>query len=224
MAKAKRSRKIRKPKPEIDLDAALDALGPIAAHPDGRIAWWRERTAIVDRHRRRARMSDVEQQQETHSPTVEIAVDDPEATRRVRRNITRVRQAEAWRHNRLSGMQRDAEREMELAWRSLTFGLGASRSKLMFEPRGHYDSQSDVAANVGEVWREWHREAGRRGIDQRAVIDVLTEPKTLAQIERDRRLRRGQAFAIYSRGLDLWAELRGWTRRRPAPIGLEARG
>ena len=93
----------------------------------------------------------------------------------------------------------------------------------MFEPRGHHDSQSDVAANVGEVWREWHREAGRRGIDQRAVIDVLTEPKTLAQIERDRRLRRGHAFGIYSRALDLWAELRGWMRRPPAPIGLEAR-
>jgi hypothetical protein len=119
-------------------------------------------------------------------------------------------------------MQRDAERELELAWRSLTSGLGASRSKLMFEPRGHHDSQSDVAANVGEVWREWHREAGRRGIDQRAVIDVLTEPKTLAQVERDRRLRRGHAFAIYSRALDLWAELRGWMRR-PATIGLEAR-
>jgi hypothetical protein len=100
-------------------------------------------------------------------------------------------------------MQRDAERELELAWRSLTSGLGASRSKLMFEPRGHHDSQSDVAANV-------------------AVIDVLTEPKTLAQVERDRRLRRGHAFAIYSRALDLWAELRGWMRR-PATIGLEAR-
>jgi hypothetical protein len=223
MAKPKRSRKIRKPKTEIDLNAALDALGPIACHPAGRIAWWRERTAIIDRHRRRSRITDVDAPQERNWPTVEIAVDDPEATRRVRRNITRVRQAEAWRHNRLSSMQRDAERELELAWRSLTSGLGASRSKLMFEPRGHHDSQSDVAANVGEVWREWHREAGRRGINQRAVIDVLAEPKTLAQVERDRRLRRGQAFAIYSRAMDLWAELRGWMRRPPATIGLEAR-
>ena len=141
MAKPKRSRKIRTPKSstETDLNAALAALGPIAADPDGRIAWWRERTAIIDRHRRRSRMTDVEQQQETHSPTVEIAVDDPEATRKVRRNITRVRQAEAWRHNRLSGMQRDAEREVEFAYRALTHGLGASRMKMGIEPRGHYD-------------------------------------------------------------------------------------
>jgi hypothetical protein len=80
--------------------------------------------------------------------------------------------------------------------------------KMGFEPRGHCDSQNDVAANVGETWREWYREAGRRGIDQ---------------VERDRRLRRGHAFAIYARGLDLWAELRGWMRRPPATIGLEAR-
>ncbi len=49
--------------------------------------------------------------QETHHPTVEISVDDPESTRKARRNMTRCRQSEAWRHNRLSGMQRDAEKE-----------------------------------------------------------------------------------------------------------------
>jgi hypothetical protein len=38
MAKPKRSRKLKKPKPEIDLNAALDALGPIAAYPTGRVA------------------------------------------------------------------------------------------------------------------------------------------------------------------------------------------
>jgi hypothetical protein len=119
-------------------------------------------------------------------------------------------------------MQQSAERELEFAWRALTHGLGAAKMKMGFEPRGHCDSQNDVAANVGETWREWHREAGRRGIDQRAVIDLLTEPKTLAQVERDRRLRRGHAFAIYARGLDLWAEIRGWMRRPPAPIALEA--
>jgi hypothetical protein len=120
-------------------------------------------------------------------------------------------------------MQRDAEREVEFAYRALTHGLGASRMKMGIEPRGHYDAQSDVSANVAETWRDWCREARRRRIAQPAFLEVLTEPKTLAQIERDRRLRRGQAFDNYSRGLDLWAELRGWTRRGPAPIGLEAR-
>ena len=49
--------------------------------------------------------------QERHSPTVEISVDDPEATRKARRNLTRCRQSEVWRHNRLTGMQREAERD-----------------------------------------------------------------------------------------------------------------
>ena len=84
MAKPKRSRKIRTPKSstETDLNAALDAMAPVVDYPDGRIAWWRERTAHIDRHRRRSRMSDVEALQERNWPTVEIAVDDPEATRR----------------------------------------------------------------------------------------------------------------------------------------------
>jgi hypothetical protein len=221
MAKAKRSRKLRKPKSEIDLNAALDALGPVAAYPAGRIAWWRDRVAILDRHRRRSRMSDVEALQERNWPSVEISVDDPEATRKVRRNLTRVRQSEAWRHNRLTSMQRDAEREVEFAWRHRTAGLGAATSKYGILPGGG-GARTDLGAEIDTVWREWHREAGRRGINQRVVIDVFSEPWTLAQIERDRRLRRGHAFAIYTRGLDLWAELRGWMRRS-ATIGLEAR-
>lgn len=45
-----------------------------------------------------------------------------------------------------------------------------------------------------------------------ATIDCLAESKPLAQIERDRRMRRGQAMENYVRPLDLWCELRGWIR------------
>jgi len=211
MAKPKRSRKIRKPKSETDLNAALDGMGPIADYPEGRIAWWRDRCAMLDRHRRRSRMSDVEALQERNSPTVSIAVDDPEATRRARRNLTRVRQSEAWRHNRLSGQQQTAERELEFAWRHRTHGLGAACSKYGTLPGGGGD-RGDLGADIDTVWRSWHREAGRRRISQPAFIDLLTEPVTLGQVEKDRRLRRGQAFANYTAALDLWGELRGWTR------------
>jgi len=154
--------------------------------------------------------------QERHSPTVEISVDDPEATRKARRNLTRCRQSEAWRHNRLSGMQREAEREMELAWRSRTVGLGASASKYGRSFGG--GARSDVAFAMDDVWRDWTGEAPRRRIMLVVVIECLTEPKTLGQIEREHRMRDGQAFQHYAAGLDLWCELRGWTRT-PASIG-----
>jgi hypothetical protein len=148
--------------------------------------------------------------QEVHSPTVEIAVDDPEATRKTRRNLTRVRQSEAWRHNRLSGMQRDAEKEMEFAWRQRTAGLGAAVSKYG-ESRG-ISNRADLGASVDEAWCAWASQTGPRRIMLAAVIDCLAEPKSLAQVERDHRMRRGQAFDNYVAALDLWCEIRGWIR------------
>lgn len=149
--------------------------------------------------------------QERHSPTVEIAVDDPEATRKTRRNLTRVRQSEAWRHNRLTGMQRDAEKEMEFAWRQRTPGLGAASSRYG-EARGGGSNRTDLGASVDESWREWAAKAVARRIMVNAVIDCLAEPKSLAQVEHDHRMRRGQAFDNYVAGLDLWCEVRGWIR------------
>jgi hypothetical protein len=154
--------------------------------------------------------------QELHSPTVEIAIDDPEATRKTRRNLTRVRQSEVWRHNRLSGMQRDAEKEMEFAWRMRTAGLGAAVSG--FNVKHGKATSADFGARIEEVWLPWTTLAHARRILLAAVIDCLAEPKTLAQVERDHRMRRGQAFDNYVRALDLWCEIRGWVRG-PAMAG-----
>lgn len=154
--------------------------------------------------------------QERHSPTVEIAVDDPEATRKARRNLTRCRQSEAWRHNRLSGMQREAEREMELALRSRIAGLGTAVSRYGTARGG--GANVDLGSASDALYREWAAEAPRRRIMVAVVIECLIEPKTLGQIERDYRMRDGQAFQHYATGLDLWCELRGWTRQ-PASIG-----
>lgn len=210
MAKAK-PKKPKAVRTEEDLRAELDALGPVAQYPEGRIAWFRARTAAIDRHRRRARMTDTESLQERNFPTVEIAVDDPEATRKVRKNLTRVRQSEAWRHNQLSGMQRDAEKEMALAWRANTSGMGAAVSK--YNPLGATgDGGIELSAEISQTWRDWFKEARRRRIRRTVVIDCISEPKTLVEIERDWRLKPGQAFVHYVRGLDLWCQLRGWVR------------
>lgn len=149
--------------------------------------------------------------QERHSPTVEIAVDDPEAKRQTRRNLTRCRQSEAWRHNRLTSMQKDAEKEMEFAWRQRTAGLGASVSKYGLVPPGRH-TRMDLGSDVETTWLEWAKEAPRRRIMIDAVTDCLAELLTLAQIEMKHRMRRSQGMANYTKGLDLWCELRGWMR------------
>lgn len=155
--------------------------------------------------------------QERHSPTVEIAVDDPEATRKTRRNLTRCRQSEAWRHNRLTGMQRDAEKEMEFAWRQRTAGLGASASK--YGAASGRSVRADLGADVERTWLEWVAEAHRRRVMVDPVIDCIAEPLTLAQVEAKHRMRRGQAMDNYVRALDLWSELRGWIRHSPVGPG-----
>ena len=54
--------------------------------------------------------------------------------------------------------------------------------------------------------------AHRRRILVEAVVDVLTEPRSLAEVEHNRRMRKGEAFRNYAAGLDLWCEVRGWIR------------
>lgn len=146
--------------------------------------------------------------QERHSPTVEIAVDDPAAKRQTRRNLTRCRQSEAWRHNRLDGMQRDAWNEMAMAYQARTIGLGPSRSK--YGPGGGGDRPDNVV--LEQAWKDWCAAAVDRRIMVSAVIDCIVEPLTLAQIERNHRMRRGQAMNQFVQALQLWSELRGWTR------------
>lgn len=146
--------------------------------------------------------------QERHSPTVEIAVDDPDSTRRTRRNLTRCRQSEAWRHNQLDSMQRDAWSEMALAYQARTVGLGPSRSK--YGPSGGGGRPDNVV--LDQAWKDWCAAAVDRRIMVSAVIDCLVEPLTLAQVERNHRMRRGQAMDQFLKALQLWAELRGWTR------------
>lgn len=146
--------------------------------------------------------------QERHSPTVEIAVDDPESTRKVRRNLTRVRQSEAWRHTKLDGMQRDAWREMALAYQIRTAGIGPSRSR--YGIAGGGGPPDNVV--LEQAWMQFCTSAVDRRIMVSAVIDCLVEPKTLAQVERDHRMRRGQAMDQFCQALHLWAELRGWVR------------
>lgn len=165
-----------------------------------RRSWIKRRNELQDaiRHRDAKRVVD---------DTVEISVDDPDDVKKRRKNTTRVKQSEAFRHNKLDGMQREACREMVIAWQTRTMGLGPSRSKYGFTGGGMRDSYQ-----LDEEWKNWLAAAVDRRIMVAVVIECLVEPKTLTQIEHDHRLRRGQALIQFTAGLDLWAELRGWMR------------
>ena len=212
--------------PPRDLRLALGAAGPRPNQADAhgveaaaeiarqQVAWHRRRHQITESHRRRSQLSDPLMVQERHSPTVEIAVDDPEGKRRARRNLTRVRQSEAWRHNQLSTMQREAEAEIALVWKLITAGIGPASSSA-FRPRfGIVNAQPLLLAAVSleRTWRAFVPELRRRRIRRDVVIEVLSEPRTLREIERALRLAHGRALTIYERALDCWCELRGWMR------------
>jgi len=124
----------------------------------------------------------------------------------------------------VTGMQRDAEKEMEFAWRLRTAGLGAAVSKYGLQRGG--SGRADLGSSADATWIEWSKLAHDRRILVAAVVDCIAEPRTLAEIERTHRMRRGQAFGNYVLALDLWCEVRGWIRgpRMDGPPHLAAEG
>lgn len=205
---AKKRHEIKKPKEERDLYRRLDDIRASDADP---LEKYRQRKRATESWRKRTRIHDVERAQAQHSPTIEISVDLPDETRRVRRNTTRVRQSEAWRHNQLTPMQQQAVSEMGLAWQARTAGLGTASSRYG-EVRGATGESLTLGAELDITWREWWSEARKRKISVRVVVDCICEPLSLREIERNRKLENGAALAIYQRGLDLWCQIRGWVR------------
>lgn len=202
----------KKPKPRMPTleEQLADHMRDAPTGPDGdayeqayRRQWTKKRNELRDAIRHRDAKRAV-------CDTVEIAVDDPESTRKNRKNLTQVKKSEAWRHNRLTGMQRDAEKEMEFAWRQRTEGLGAAVSKYGLQRGG--TARGDLGSSADATWLEWVKLAHQRRILVAAVVDVLAELMTLTQVQGKHRMRRGQAFTNYVEGLDLWCEVRGWTR------------
>jgi len=225
----KKSRKPRREKPPVDLQAALRRLGPfpkIEGPYDPRIEdpetlakqqldWAAQKARIVSTWRKRAMVSDAEAVQARNNPTEDIAVDLTDEQKKVRKNSTRVRQSEAWRYKQLTPMQRQAESEMQFAWTVRTAGLGAAVSGYG-RPRGG-GGGLDTHAEVEGYWRDWNREALSRKIHVGAVIDCIAEPRTLKDIEKAHKLDVGEALANYQRALDVWCVLRRWVRETPPP-------
>lgn len=227
MAAPKRSKKLKKPKEQVSLQDQLRRLGRFP-RPSGpydpmlldvdllakrQLDWFVQRERIVETWRKRSKLGDAEETQARNNPTEDISVDYSEGEKKARKNVTRVRQSEAWRYKQLTPMQRQAESEMLLAWKSITAGLGTSSSRYG-EPGGKGIDRQSLSADIDAIWVEFMKEARLRKINVSVVLECLTEPKTLPEIERAKRLRPGSALATYQAGLDVWCALRGWTRRQ----------
>lgn len=141
--------------------------------------------------------------------TVEIAVDDPEDKRKRRKNTTRMKQSEAYRFSKLDSMQHQASTEMDRAYRLMYSGVGPTRSRYGERTGGGSPRESTV---LEATWVSWCTEAVKRRIMVPPIMDFLFEVKTLTEIERDHRMRKGQALIQCKLGLDLWSELRGWLK------------
>jgi hypothetical protein len=197
-------------------------------------AWDKRRATIIERAFRRPELLDAEDWQEVHSPTTLVAANDPEVTKSIRRNMTRIRQAEAWRQNMLSPLQQSAERELSAAYQARVQGTGAKAAKLMrVSPGRSYESHTPYAATLDATFRAWVVDCRRRigtggkGRKRRnalsVIFDILTEPLTLRDVERRHNLGQGEAFSLYLQGLDLWCGLRGWLAfsGKPRAEGLD---
>lgn len=74
----------------------------------------------------------------------------------------------------------------------------------------------DRAGWLLALYFRWTIECKIHRVDALAVVDVIGRGDTLAQVDRARRRRKGWAADELRRGLDVYAEMRGWQRAAQA--------
>lgn len=207
MAKAKKSKKppmlsLEEQLAEHDRDRPGNDVGHDAYGESVRRQWRRQRAELVDRIRRR-------DEKRLGDGTVEVAADDPEATRKAKRNDTRCAQSQAFIHRRLDGIQKNAMAEMDKAYRMRCEGVGPTRSN--YGPRSGRGAGPE-SASLERTWVDWCEQAVQQRIHVAPVMDILFEIMTLAEVEKRHRMRRGQAMNELIAAFHLWAQLRGWVK------------
>lgn len=128
-----------------------------------------------------------------------------------RKNATRVKQSEAWRHKQLDGVQRQAELELERVMRSMRGGpsLVANYGRV-----GGGNDPYAISAAMEQDYRTWRNSAARRGVLIEAVLTCIVELVTMAEIERAHGFAAGDGISNHRAGLNVWAETRGWVKAR----------
>lgn len=144
-----------------------------------------------------------------------LSVDD------VRKNASRVKKSEAWRHKQLDSMQQQAEVELEQVIRS---ELGGPAVTARYGRIGGGHDPFMVSAAMQRDWVEWRAKAARHGVLIEAVVDCIREPWTMAEVERRHGIKGGDGIANHRLGLDVWAEQRQWVRAGYATTRLTNEG
>ncbi len=172
-----------------------------------RLDWTRQRRVLLALKTELSRRSDNEATR--LRGTIPLAEGDSEGQKHARKNATRVRQSEAWRHKQLDGVQRQAEIELDQVIRAK---LGGPALVAKYGRIGGGHNPYEISAAMSATWVSWIEHARIRGIDHDAVVDCIAQPLTLGDIEKGHGMVDGQGIVNHRRGLDLWAELRGWIR------------
>lgn len=201
----------KEPKSVQEVDRLLRRLGPYPivtglydaedydALTRRRLDWMAQRKRLLELRHTLGQKTDNDAIQA--KATEVLSVDD------VRKNASRVRKSEAWRHKQLDSMQQQAEVELEHVIRALLGGPSLT-AKYGAMPGGR--DPITLSAAMEQAWRDWRAKASARGIIVEAVVDCIAQPKTMADIERERGMASGNGIHNHRRGLDIWAEVRGW--------------
>lgn len=100
-------------------------------------------------------------------------------------------------------------------------GLGVQESAIARAMRGGTAGSAPEPARLDGLLADyfrWSARCGLRGIDDQAIVDVLGRGYSLREVERARRRRNGWLAEEMRRGLDVYAELRGWQRGTQAAL------
>jgi hypothetical protein len=201
------------PKSLQEVNARLRKLGPypMATGPYSaedydaltrrRLDWTRLHGELLEQKRLLSQRTDNDAI--TAKQTETLSSDD------VRKNATRVKQSEAWRHKQLDPTQQQAEVELESVIRA---SIGGPAVTARYGRIGGGGDPFTMTSKMAKDWKAWRDRASIRGVNVNAVVACIAEPLTMADVEKRYAIPAGKGIINHKHGLDVWSELRGWIK------------
>lgn len=156
------------------------------------------------------RNSDAHDWQERHSPTqaVDIKLGAGKTRHSTQRRITDARLRDS-----LTGQQQDAALEISLAFEMMGRGLGYATSDWTRVPGGGGNIGDAHARLIGD-YVSWTKICHAEKISHSMIIDILVYGFSCRALDRDRRMRGGASKNNLLGGLTLYADMKGWLKKR----------
>jgi hypothetical protein len=170
---------------------------------------WR-RPGVSKDSARTKRGGDAHEWQERHSPTqaVDIKIGGGKTRHSTQRRVTDARLWDA-----LSDQQQDAALEISLAFEMMGRGLGYATSDWTKIPGGGGNIGDAHARLIGD-YVAWTRLCHAEKTSHSMIIDILVYGFSCRALDRDRRVRAGASKNNLLSGLTLYADMKGWLKRR----------